>query len=146
MKFRNVRIAWSTVWGTLALLLCVLWVQSHSRLQIFEIQSSTRAYQVSSVRGQLAVARLRAYKTGQLYKNSLASNAAEWRIGGASGFAWHNDGSVTALLIPHWFAALLLAAMAVALWALKCRQFSLRTLLSVTTIVAIALGLISLFR
>jgi hypothetical protein len=36
MKFRKLRIAWSVVWGLLALLLIGLWVRSYCRPEAFD--------------------------------------------------------------------------------------------------------------
>jgi hypothetical protein len=71
-----------------------------------------------------------------------AGDAADWRKEGVFGFAYYEDGSVTALLAPHWFAALVFAALAAIPWISRSWRFSLRTLLIATTLVAVGLGVI----
>jgi hypothetical protein len=53
---------------------------------------------------------------------------------------WGFGLGIYSYVVPHWFCALILATFSVAPWIR--RQFSLRTLLIVTTLVAVVLGLI----
>jgi hypothetical protein len=68
----------------------------------------------------------------------MPNGEAGWDPRGLSGrsYAAHSSG----LMIPHWFAVLIFVGLAsITSWSWR---FSLRTLLIVTTIVAIVLGLI----
>jgi hypothetical protein len=146
MSFRKLRIVCSVAWGIAALLMGVLCVRSYWRLEILEKGIGVQAVQASSVKGLVAIAYLRAYRTGTLYKNVVAGDAADWRKTGTLGFAYHAEGSVTALLVPHWFPASLFITFAAYPLVLQNRQFSLRALLIATTLVAVVLGLIVWLR
>ena len=124
-------------------MLIALWVRSYWRLDILEKRTRFEAVQVSSVKGRIATARLdpRTYVIGRTYLNVEAGDAADWRKAGVLGFAYYEDGSVTALIAPHWLPALLSAALAVIPWISRSWRFSLRTLLIATTLVAVVLGI-----
>jgi hypothetical protein len=141
MNYRKLRIAWSAGCGILCLLLMALWVRSYWRLEILEKRTGLQAVQISSVRGRIAIAHLDARTTiGRAYLNVEAGDSADWRTGNVLGFAYYVDGLVTALIVPHWLPALLLAALAVIPWISRSWRFSLHTLLIATTLVAVALG------
>jgi hypothetical protein len=144
MRFRKLQIVWSVACGIACLLLIALWVRSHWCLQIFEQQTASKAAQISSVKGRIAVAILdpRTSTTrGRSYLSVAPGDAADWRKGGVSGFAYHADRSMTALVAPHWLPALLCSAIAVVPWISQSWRFSLRTLLVVTALVAAVFGL-----
>ena len=80
---------------------------------------------------------------GRSYLSIGVGDSADWRKGGVLGFAYYDDGLVTALITPHWLPALLSATLAVIPWVGSIPyRFSLRTLLIATTLVAVVLGLI----
>jgi hypothetical protein len=58
MRFRKLRIAFSTVCGILCLLLIALCVRSFWRLEILEKRTGLQAVQISSVKGRIAIAHL----------------------------------------------------------------------------------------
>ena len=143
MKYRKLRIACSVGCGILCLLLIVLWVRSYWRLEILEKRTGLQAVQISSVKGRIAIAHLDPRTTiGRSYLNVVAGDSADWRKGGVLGFAYYDDGLVTALIAPHWLPALLSAALAVIPWISRSWRFSLRTLLIAMTLIAVVLGLI----
>jgi hypothetical protein len=145
---RKLQIAFSVVCGIVSLLLIVLLVRSYRRLEILEKRTGLQAVQISSVKGRIAIARLepRTYVIGRPYLNVVAGDAADWRKGGVLGFAYYNDGSITAFIAPHCLLALLAAALAVIPWISRSWRFSLRSLLIATTLVAVVLGLAVAFR
>ena len=142
MNPRNLRIAWSVAWGVVSVTLCVLWVRSYWRLQILELRTGSQAVQISSVNGHLAIAHLRHATIGSFYLSVPAGDSADFRKKGALGFAYQNDGFVTALIAPHWLPALLAAAFAVVAWCSRSWRFSIRTLFIATTLVAAVLGIV----
>src|SRR5687768_601998 len=97
---RKLRIAFSIVCGIVCLLLIALWVRSYWRLEILEKRTGLQAVQISSVKSRIAIAHLdpRTYVIGRTYLNVGAGDAADWRKGGVLGFAYYDDGSVTALI------------------------------------------------
>jgi hypothetical protein len=147
MRLRKLRIAWSAVCAIAFVLLIVLWVRSYWRLQILERRTGSQAIQISSVKGRVAIARIdprAAIKRS--YLSVTAGDSADWRNGGVLGFRYYHDGWITALIAPHWLPALLSAALAVIPWISRSWRFSLRTLLIVTTLIAVVLGLMVAFR
>jgi hypothetical protein len=145
MKYRKLRIAWSAAFGLLALLLIVLCVRSYDRLDILEKRTRSLAVQICSVKGRIAIARLdprTSYVIRRPYLSFAAGDAADWRKAGVLGFAYYDDGAVTALIAPHWLPALLSVAIAVIPWTSRTWRFSLRTLLIGMTVVALAVGLL----
>jgi hypothetical protein len=137
---RQLRIAFSVVCVIVCLMLIVLWLRSYWRLEILEKQIGLRAVQISSVKGRIAIAHFepRTYVIGMPYLNVGAGDAADWRKGRV---AYYDDGSVTALIVPHWLLAILSATLAVIPWISRSYRFSLRTLLLATTLVGVVLGL-----
>jgi hypothetical protein len=116
-------------------------------LEILEKRTGFEAVQISSVNGRIAIAYLDPRVTiGRTYLNVVAGDAAEWRKGGVSGFAYYDNGLVTAIITPHWLPAMLSAALTVIPWISQSWRFSLRTLLIGITLVAAGLGLIVFFK
>jgi hypothetical protein len=136
------RIAVTALSLAACVLLIVLWVRSYWRLDILEKRIGFETYQISSVKGRIAIAHLDRTQIGKSYLSVVAGDAADWRKGGVLGFAYYEDGFVTALIAPHWLPALIFAAIAVIPWILRSLHFSLRTLLVATTLVAVMLGFI----
>ena len=141
---RFLRIAVTALGLTACVLFVALWMRSYWRLDILEKRTNFEAVQISSVIGRIAIGHLdpRTYVIGKSYLSVEAGDAADWRKGGVLGFAYYDDGSVTALIAPHWLFALLFAALAVIPSISQSWRFSLRALLIATALVAVALGLI----
>src|SRR6185369_8713105 len=56
MRYRKLRIAWSTLWGLVAVLLCILWVRSYWRVDIVERRGNLN-YSVGSAWGRMVLAK-----------------------------------------------------------------------------------------
>jgi hypothetical protein len=152
MKYRYLRIAFSVTCGIACVLLVVLWVRSfHAK---------------DSMRGCIAGSKLHMYLS--TLKGEIALSFDEWRgnphpwifesksnlenmssvlpsVTGKPplswlGFRWYFKPNLWAIIFPYWFAVLLPASVASLPWLRW--QFSLRTLLIATTLVAVVLGLI----
>ena len=153
MRFRKLRIAWSVFWGLAAVLLIVLWVRSYwwaTNIQTPVIAS--RGFQCGLKTGSIFV-RYWPFdaqsQTGIFWACSFDNihwsdpEFAEWSRPSAHLFRLSlNDvdtGSVE-LEFPYWFATVIGLFLAAAPW-IPCR-FSLRTLLTATSLVAVALGAI----
>jgi len=156
MRFRKLRIAWSVVWGLVAVLLIVLWVRSYWWADfLFYRATGSHGVASASSRGKVnfgIVEFADSDEAGEwigssrLYIYSVSTppqlSKSSWGIGTDNGppREW-------ALLMPHWFPVLILGIVATAPWVRQLRwQFSLRTLLIATTLVAVVLGLIVLLR
>jgi hypothetical protein len=128
------------------LLLVALWVRSYYVLDQFsQVTSRSSWVGVSSIQGQLQfysgsivvpslfTSGLESYDANSGYARSEVSDTAWWFSFNATGWA---------IYVPHWFLAVLCAALGVAPWIPRSRRFSLRMLLVGTTLVAVLLGLI----
>ena len=149
MRFRKLRIAWSVGWGIAAVLLCVLWVRSYSKSEaVWRVTwtpppATLLHTRFASNSGALSWA----YENGMYSLSLQVAERDRWhyQIHKAAKFIpnkFQGHYSKTRILvsIPHWFAVSLCFALCVALrfrW-----KFSLRTLLIVTTLVAVGLGLL----
>ena len=146
MKYRKLRIAWSAVCGILCLLLEVYWERSYRESEtVFGVIGGQRI-QLSSNCGRI-----------QLFMNpkSMFTVPPKWKymrsvlVPLPEGFEWIVARRLNApmqgieLRGPHLlavaFAGLLLTAPWLPWWSW---QFSLRTLLIATTLVAVALGVV----
>jgi hypothetical protein len=149
LKF--LRIAFSLTCSLACLALITLWVQSQQSVSGLAVRTSgTRSIDMWSLPGSFSIG------IGTVPANSMARRwdrttlpTEFWlQVGRQYELApyspiWgefrYNDGYVR---FPHWFAVLLAAALGVAPWLKWRRQFSLRTLLVATTIIAAILGAI----
>ena len=169
MRFRKLRIAWSVCWGLLAVLPLVLWVRSYTRLDVIGFPYTGMTYpahdwtwwtEVVSCRGQLAWEGSNLVKKGKSVWTWMT-----WPIRGGEmdfkdnsgkplpsvlGFKYVERSPKTAqrpsqyvFVVPYYFPFLLTSSLSLAPWVRYLpRRFSIRTLLIVTTLVAVVLGLI----
>ena len=145
MKFRKLRIVCSVVFAIAALAVAGLWVRSHWYLDEYWVSSGpTRAFGVYSAKGSAFIARQERkpnpsnYVVGYNYLDIDQCTLAAART--ILGFGVGSDSDTSFVRAPCWFAAVLLGVFAATPW-LRWR-FSLRTLLIVTTVVAVVLGVI----
>jgi hypothetical protein len=142
MKFRKLRIAWSVGWGLFALLLCLLWVRSYWWLNQAQYKlSNTESLVVLSAGGTVSAAAMgsRAPIVSSFYSAPITDAEIEsyQRIRWQFTFSRFNK----ELRVPTWFAVLVCGSIVAIPW-LPVKRFSLRTLLIVTTLVAVVLGLV----
>jgi hypothetical protein len=147
MKFRKLRIAWSVFWGLAAVLLIVLWVRSGHTLD--RLGWSRTKYggtiAVTSFDGECEFffATYNELWTGTTHGFNYLTRPEQFASWDPSwtGFAVNgtNNGNHF-LMVPYWFLTLAVLLVTATPWI--CRQFSLRTLLIATTLVAVVLGLI----
>jgi hypothetical protein len=161
MKYRNLRIAWSVLWGVLAVLLVVLWVRSYQREDtlLTNVGRLTWIVQINSCDGRLNLLTHqedapsgiwlhwqcespdltrryeKALREVQIASNSTPDPTFFVRLTRPFGMSAR---------VPHWSGVLLLFGLAAAPW-LRWR-FTLRTLLIATMLIAIVLGLIVWLR
>jgi hypothetical protein len=151
MKYRKLRIAWSVVWGVVAVLLIVLCVRSYRVADVVQFDSSRGwGFIVNCYRGEFefATADVPAPTGQHFYHQVVRASGVKWpgwpTVKFGFGLLDANKGLVD-LLLPHWFLVILSIAAGVAPW-LVFGRFSLLTLLIATTLVAIVLGLIVWLR
>jgi hypothetical protein len=145
MRFRKLRIAWSVVWGLLAVLLIVLWVRSYWHRETFARVDANGISVCSITNGGLILERISGSVVG-----GIKTWGAQWR--------WTEDDDILGpqlttktgipvgirtTFVQFWQLVLLCTVFTVLpsrpWWS---NQFSLRTLLIATTLVAVVLGLI----
>jgi hypothetical protein len=143
MRFRKLRIAWSTLCGIATVLLIVLWVRSCWYVDDLVITlTKTRQLELQSVPGRcigfIAYAPSRPIGLFARYMNTTPEGAehAHLKHGILGG-----ELAMSTVWVAHWILAAVFLFLGIAPWA-RYVKFSLRTLLIATTLVAIALGLI----
>ena len=164
MKHRKLRIAWSVICGTVAVLLVALWVRSYWWQDTLHVNyagrdtpnySGTKSLNVTSAQGHIAVSNKQMRWARRIVtEHSAISNtfqpfdytddfgttpSATWfRV-----MRWSNPNHAS-VEFPNWLLAKCFVALATAPWL--PRRFNLRTLLIATTLVAVGLGLIVWLR
>jgi hypothetical protein len=130
---RYLRIAFSIACLVACVLLIVLWVRSHQRIDYLFLAG----HKILAVRGEIQIDRTWstwAVPTGRWYTGPGDSIETLWKT---------REVQVrpdTGLSLPFWWPTISLLALSVVPW-IRWR-FSLRTLLIATTLVAMVLGLI----
>ena len=129
---RGLRIAWSVWWGILCVLLVVLWVRSYwQRDMVWHGNSSTGYHQATSEGGIVWLVHRK--ETAHTFQSGRATLPAQLPM------QWGFRSRGSGLSIPHWCIILLtgtLATIAGMPWRFNSRQFSLRTMLIATTLIA----------
>jgi hypothetical protein len=139
---RYARYAAAALFTWLAVGFVALWARSYWRLEILEQRTDLQAFQISSVNGRIAIGGLDPRVTiGKFYLNVVSADSADWRKGGVLGFAYYDDGLVTAFSAPHWFLAASSLGLAALFTFKRTWRYSLRTILIATTLLAAILGL-----
>jgi hypothetical protein len=148
-KFHKLRIAWSVAWGIACVLLVVLWVRSLHRIdRLTWHYRNAEAFQVGTSPGQISIAAfvdqpVPSWAIHQLGRQWMTEWFQSMRlINGTMRWWFHVTSTNThrSASIPDWFVILICCALGSIPWLRL--QFSLRTLLIATALVAVALGLI----
>jgi hypothetical protein len=147
------RIVWTSLFAALGGLLIVLWVRDRVTYIQGHLPGVSRFVITSYCFSDMGWHTVTAYVVFGL----RAERDSQWEIGqipGGSGGMWEGfaiivEARARAITVaaPHWFLILLCAIVAVTPWTpivFWSRRFSLRTLLIVTTLVAVVLGLIAI--
>jgi hypothetical protein len=136
---KYLRIAVTALCLTACVLLVALWVRSYYRL---DTMMAWPGHTVSTIRGRMFIdARF-------IHVDSSGEQSVFWYFAGTS---IPIDGGAAALKAqaagtPIWLLILAAATLAAASWTRLSKRFSLHTLLIATTLVAVGLGLIVVFR
>jgi hypothetical protein len=147
MKFRKLRIAWSTLCFVACVLLIALWVRSYWYVEtvLCKLSDDVLVY-AGSAPGVLGFRILpeESVEPWIVYKQStekwLKSVRDRWLEQTWGGF--HIDIDNAAIMAPYWFWCVIPVTIAAAPWLRWSNRFSLRTLLIATTLVSVILGLI----
>jgi hypothetical protein len=157
MRFRKLRIAWSTLCVSLFVLLIVLWANSYvsctSLLRDFDdrkVKFTSQTISIFNCSGRLVVA---SRPTG-LWPHPYGWRAYIFRVDGPnheqwtqgladSQFEWESSPTQWYIKLPDWLLVLVFGCAGMLPWIHQLKlSFSLRTLLVATTLVAVLLGLI----
>jgi hypothetical protein len=149
---RSLRIAWTVGCGILCVLLIVLWVRSYSWRDLCSIQLlGSQRLSTMSMKGNLSCIKEHApHVAGFCRIRSKLIDPELLRLAHATGMSAkllyrvppYNRSSY--LLVPHCLPIFLTVVTAGIPWFHW--QFSLRTLLIATTLIAVALGLVVIVR
>lgn len=144
MKFGKTRIAWSAGWGTVPVLLSVLWLRSYSWHHTLSFNYGTSAHDVDSSDGELSWMGVK-QPTSLPFSWHVSVHSADdemLRYMTLIGPQLRNGSQVT---LRYWHVIIACVVAAGASWAIVplryVKRFSLRTLLIATTVVAVVLGL-----
>jgi hypothetical protein len=158
MRFRTLRTVWSMMCGVACLLLIALWVRSYWWCDIVNYRpSTTTAFRLLSDEGQVSYlddsepllvlgdpppigwSRQKRWYAG--YRSEVADVPRFKKV--FRGFARKGTFGNQ---VPDWFLLVVLAGLSAVPWlGHRLGRFSLRTLLIVTTLIALALGSVLYF-
>ena len=148
MRFRKLRIAWSVLWGAVAVLVCVLWVAHRKSRDWIAIPMSHESG-VVFFSGTGRVAAALDFGGGIAQSDILQFFLAEECAPGFTSKSellfpeisvFQKDDGLILLAVPNWQLVALSVSVATVPW-LRWR-FSLRTLLIATAVVAVGLGMV----
>jgi len=143
----GLRIAWSVWWGILCVLLIGLWVRSYSVAHSFHYVGSQFAgiHPVTVININPGVIEFgRSKAAAELVGPDICRWIHITRTNPdipTRSFEWFWTGEDFVVQFPIWLSAVLVAGVGVISWLLPWK-FSLRTLLIVTTAIAVTLGLV----
>jgi hypothetical protein len=132
MRFRKLRIAWSTVCLVACVPLIMLWVRSYIWTDEFPVRAARLVISQQGRAGSLNL-HIPGPITFRYDGNEVYLPNSFWGFGRTAGM----------VAAPYWFPVAIVATIAVLPWMRELKwRFSLRTLLIATTLVALVLGLI----
>jgi hypothetical protein len=145
IKYRKLRIAWSVLCGILCALVAIIWVRSYRWFDEFAILNSRSLMSAQSTyEGVLYLSwgvadpELSAQYYSRLFNTRPRDMLMENNPSKAGKFDSYFSPSVWYVALPCWFLFITLGTLAGLLWFRW--RYSLRTLLIVTTLVAVGLG------
>jgi len=146
MKYRKLRIAWSVIWGVVAVLFCVMWVRSYWRLDVWEgnIQSATTIVRADA--GLVTYSRSNFGNTSSDQSDwvHVAENASMGMNYWQFDWAWRSD--IFLIRTPIWVPMIAVTILAGVPWIGWSKQFTIRTMLITTALVAFVLGILVSFE
>ena len=154
MKYRKLRIAWSVAWGVVAVLICVVWVQSYSNPGRFpKSQWEMGRLAIYSTEGVLRTVEAKWIEYTQPtdyfsydIPSRLQSKYGRFVVTDHEGLWGFNiairSSQLWVVQVPYWFLVSMSTTFAMVPWICWSKRFSLRTLLLATTYVAVVVGLI----
>jgi hypothetical protein len=141
MKFRKLRIAWSVFWAAVTLLFIACWIRSYFDSRSFEVLvTPTHRYYLHSLSGGVVLdweerifLGIELQRAGDpSYVTQLTTNAGVRIV--------RIEGTAYAVSVSYWLMTLATAFIAAVPW-LRFR-FGMRTLLIITTLVAVLTAIV----
>ena len=145
----RLKIAWTVFFAVLSVALCVLWLRSYWYIDAIIFDSPwAKAFGGASVVGEIEIGMtplspnnfVKFDSHGVIDRSEERAFMHEYSST-ICGFGVSHGTPETFILIPHWFAILLVSGIAIGIWKRPYWRFSLRTMLIVTTLVAVGFGL-----
>jgi hypothetical protein len=153
MKFRKLRIAWSVGWSLLAVPLIVLWVRSYwwSDQLYCPVRTQT-GVALTSEAGRFGLSSYLPSTFVKIWSGRAGEVPTGWSRRSSrllrspntapAMFTSGSDAYFSYVTFPCWLPVLLSMTLAATPWVFRKVQFSIRTLLIATTLVAVLLGLV----
>jgi hypothetical protein len=157
MKYRKLRIAWSVMWGVVAVLLVAIWLDSYLACRYIDTRYYRLQMMAATLRGSLGLD----INTNQTSSGPGTGPKTYWRfesfpskkrdyglvtdklrVYSFLGIRWVSVTNYYEMDLPFWLPTMAVVVALSAPWIRWSKRFSLRTLLIVTTLVAVLLGLI----
>jgi hypothetical protein len=144
MRFRKLRIAWSVVWGIACVLLIVSWARSYTWGESYSWDVGQVYCSASYLRGAIVLRSLDASHRGNSTTGYSWGRARRQRLDETFpihfyGFYFRKASGDLSLIVPMWLLIIVSISCAAAPWL--AWKFSVRTLLTVMTVVAAVLGI-----
>jgi hypothetical protein len=142
---RDMRFAVTVSSGLLAGILAIVWVRSHFRAEVISGTTQQRLYQIGYGQGKIAIGADYTRASFAPFHFDVLSTAIVSGADRNSALRLRRGVDVGKgdwlIAIPIWPMLLVATFVSVAPWCHFQRQFSLRTLLIVTTLAALLIGL-----
>jgi hypothetical protein len=159
MKLRTLRIAWSLAWGIAAVLMIALWMRSYWQNDVLTVKPPEVKYVVNSALGRtdfyfgdrtqrtwdyVAPWTIETSQIDKYFRPPLSDHDANYNRFGvlATRYYFQHGEQAVSASFPTCYPAGVAVAIAAFPWIITVRRFSLRTLLIVTTLVALGMGVI----
>lgn len=145
---RWLRVAWTLVFAVLTIVSCKFWMRSY---QWFDTAGwnyyANKQIGISSSAGRIVFVSTQGLPDWQLNSNNMVPNgdwkpalrALEVQCFNVAGFGVAVTGR-SMIYMPYWFATTIAAMLSTLVWFPWSRRFSLRTMLLLTTLVAVVMG------
>jgi hypothetical protein len=145
MKYRKLRIAWSLGCGILCLLLIVLWARTYFAIDHINGQlTSSNGLGITSRNGGVGLVIVKGNLSPWRIRSYPASEPIQLDYERAMGFIQYQAmvNQFIRVRLPYSSLVILCATSAALPWIRWSKQFSLRTVLILITLLGLALGLI----
>lgn len=146
MKFRKLRIAWSVICGILCALLIMLWVRSYWKLDVWVCNGNSNSTIIRTDTGLITFSQSN-FRSILVRRDAWVhsvENASSGMIYWQFDWIWRKD--IVLIRSAIWVLALAFAILAGGPWIRWSKQFTIRTMLIATAVVALVLGIIVSFE